>query len=127
MREEQLDDLKNSGESTTQLVIDGKITNLEDLYQYSQKIDSMDPDRAREERPFLDKWSGQVGNMSLKEVTKVTFNVGVNQLILVSVLGLGVDKITVSDVLSTISNEPNYKIVQRDFWNYMKHFLPPGE
>lgn len=127
MTEEQLKELEASGESTTQLVIDGKITSLSDLYQYSQNIDSMDPDRAIEERPFLEKWSGQVGNMSLKEVTEVTFHVGVNQLILVGVLGLGVDKITVADILSTISNQPNYNIVQRDFWNYMKHFLPPGE
>jgi len=120
MTEEQLKELKDSGERTTQLVIDGKITNLRDLYQYS-----IEEDRCftKEEKSFVEKWSDKVKEMSLQELNEAAMDTGVDQLILVGSLGFGMDRITIGDIFTPLAKEPKYEIIKRDFLNYMKHFL----
>lgn len=120
MTEEKLKELEASGESTTQLVIDGKITSLEDLYQYAIEKDRC---LTRGEKAFLEKWSDRVKEMSLGELTEASFDTGVDQLILVGSLGFGMDKITIGNLLNPLAKHSKYEIIKRDFLNYMKHFL----
>jgi hypothetical protein len=128
MREEKLKELEDSGESTTQLVIDGKITNLEDLYEYSEEKNlMMRGSLEKEQIDFVEKWADQTENMSIEEITNVRMDTGVNELILVGMLELGINKITIGGLLNLMKKEPKYELVKRDFLNYMKHFLPPGE
>jgi hypothetical protein len=128
MREEKLKELEDSGESTTQLVIDGKITNLEDLYEYSEEKNlMMRGSLEKEQIDFVEKWADQTENMSIEEITTVRMDTGVNELILVGMLELGINKITIGNLLTPMKKEPKYELVKRDFLNYMKHFLPPGE
>lgn len=124
MTKEKLTELKDSGKSKTQLVIDGEITGLEDLYQYAVGADR---DLTSMEEAFLEKWADQASNMSMKDIEGVRVDTGVSELILLPMLELGVNKITVADIIKQMKKEPKYEVLKRDFLNYMKHFLPPEE
>lgn len=123
MTKQKLIELKDSGKSKTQLVIDGEITGLEDLYQYAVGADR---DLTSLEEAFLEKWADQVGNMSMKDIESVRIDTEVNEIILVGMLELGVDKITIGDLSALIKEEPKYEVVKRDLFNYLKHFIPSG-
>ena len=120
MTEEQLIELKKSKKSTTQLVIDGELTSLKDLYQYSIEQDRC---LTKEEKAFVEKWSDKVKEMSLKELNEAAMDTGVDQLILVGSLGFGMDRITIGDIFTPLGKHPKYEIIKRDFLNNMKHFL----
>ena len=120
MTEEQLIELNKSKKSTTQLVIDGEISNLKDLYQHSIEQDRC---LTKEEKSFVEKWLDKAKDMSLKDLNEATIDTGVDQLILVGSLGFGMDKITIGDLFNPLAKQPKYEIIKRDFLNYMKHFL----
>lgn len=110
--------LRKRKESTTQLVIDGEITTLELLYQVvlARGLEG-------DEIPFLKEWAGRVEKMPLHEVSRAASETGVHELILIGCLGLGVEKVTLSDFLKPMEKHPKYEVITRAFLNYMQHFL----
>lgn len=101
-----------------QMVIDGKIKTLEELYQQTT---GQPLEKVNEE---VDVWSLQIEDMPLEIIEKVYQDTGVHPFFLIICLRLGIYKISISDIIIPLeAHYPNYTTIQRDFLNYIKHFM----
>lgn len=107
-------------EEKIQLLIDGTIDNLVDLYKIQV---SLELDLTADTLSFLEQWSKNIKEMPLDAVLQVAEDTDINAIMLIACLDLGVNKITVSDFLHIMAEHPNYEEVKKDFLNYIKHFL----